>query len=167
MNTLQKDRDVLIGYVWKSDFDDVRADILLMENNKVIGEFVASYDLDTNRTYPEMLLKSKIVRLVEKDFDMYKSLPKLSKTSKLMKYIFDSVRESDATMCHIDNEEWEELDFTDRDLKKLRQEIDKYKLNDVITIDENNYKIIGYGNLETSFCDDREYIKSKEKENIR
>lgn len=62
-------------------------------------------------------------------------------------------------MCHIDYNDWEELkeeqDFTDEDFETLNQEVDDYALYDYITLDDGEYKICGYGCLQTMFNDDR------------
>ena len=63
-------------------------------------------------------------------------------------------------MCHIDYDEWEELksehDFSEDDIKTLYKEVEKYNLDDYITICDGEYKICGYGCLQTMFNDDRE-----------
>ena len=44
-------------------------------------------------------------------------------------------------------------------------EIKKYKLDDVIEVDTGEYVIVGYGDLETRFIDDRnvkDYVEVKE-----
>ena len=63
-------------------------------------------------------------------------------------------------MCHVDYNDWEELkedyDFLEEDIITLKNEVKKYNLDDLITIDDNEYKIVGYGCLQTMFNDDRE-----------
>ena len=49
----------------------------------------------------------------------------------------------------------EEQDFTDEDFETLNQEVDDYALYDYITLDDGEYKICGYGCLQTMFNDDR------------
>ncbi len=49
----------------------------------------------------------------------------------------------------------DEFDFTDGDIDIIKEEIKKYKLDDLITIDCDGYKICGYGLLQTMFNDDR------------
>ena len=49
--------------------------------------------------------------------------------------------------------------------KKMTNEIKKYKLDDVIEVDTGEYVIVGYGDLETRFIDDRnvkDYVEVKE-----
>ena len=45
--------------------------------------------------------------------------------------------------------------YTDKDIEKLKSEVKKYELDDVITFDDTGYKIVGWGDLETRFNDDR------------
>ena len=47
-------------------------------------------------------------------------------------------------------------------LVKTLKEIKKNNLEDVIEIDNGEYKIIGYSDLETKFIDDREISSNKE-----
>ena len=103
--------------------------------------------------------------LIYDNFNQYLKLPKLSSCTKLLQEIYDSVCESDATMCHITEEDWIE-DYSDRfndnDLKKLKMEVEKYGLQEVITFNDGEYKILGYGDLETRFNDDRDFLKKRE-----
>ena len=81
----------------------------------------------------------------------------------MLQEIYDCVCESDATMCHISNEDWDDYyidKYIDNDLVVLQDEIKKYGLEEIIEIDTGEYKIIGYGDLETRFNDDRNINKS-------
>ena len=86
-------------------------------------------------------------------------MPKVSDLSPLLKYVYDFVCESESNMCHIDYDDWEELkaehDFSEDDIKTLYEEVEKYHLDDYITICDGEYKICGYGCLQTMFNDDR------------
>ncbi|MDO5568575.1 MAG: hypothetical protein Q4G04_00480 [bacterium] len=86
------------------------------------------------------------------------NLPKISGASHILKFVFDSVNQSEANMCHITDEEWEELKddeiFIDYDINILKNEIKEYGLSDYITIDSDGYKICGYGGLQTRFIND-------------
>ena len=46
----------------------------------------------------------------------------------------------------------------------LEKEIKKYELDEVIGIGDGGYKIVGYGDLETRFIDDRDLEINKESE---
>ncbi|MDO5002752.1 MAG: hypothetical protein Q4E39_00790 [bacterium] len=156
-------RKVEITDVWKSDFGDMRCRAMLYQNNKMVGNIVASYELDYKDIF---IIKNKMKSLIYRDFEKYINLPKISKCSKLMKEIYDTVHESESTMCHITEEDWKEYyadDFNDYDIEKLKEEVKKYNLDDIITFEEDEYKILGYGNLELSFNDDRSFCKDKER----
>ena len=73
-------------------------------------------------------------------------------------------------MCHITSEDWKEYyseHYSEKDLDDLENEIKKYGLEEVVEvfdgeyitsdnkIIESDYRIIGYGDLETRFIDDR------------
>lgn len=102
--------------------------------------------------------------LIYDDFKNYVELPKISKCSKLLKEIYDSVCSTDSSMCHITDEEWEELyseDYDNKDFENLKLEVENLGLQEVIGINDYEYKIIGYADLETRFNDDR-HIKAIE-----
>ena len=68
-------------------------------------------------------------------------------------------------MCYITEEEWKtdySDNYTEKDISKLKEEVKKYNLQDVITFNDNGYKILGYKDLQTRFYDDR-YLKNKER----
>ena len=48
--------------------------------------------------------------------------------------------------------------------EELKEEVKEYKLDNVITFDDAEYKIIGWSDLETRFNDDRNFVKEKERE---
>ena len=82
-----------------------------------------------------------------------------------MQSIYDDVCQSDSTMCHITEEEWNEYyidDYSEKDIEVLEKEIKKYGLDEVIGIGDGEYKIVGYGDLETRFIDDRDLEINKE-----
>ena len=92
-------------------------------------------------------------------------MPKISDCSKLLQEIYDNVCESDATMCHISDEDWNDYysdNYSDNDIEVLKEEIKKYGLSEVIGIGDDDYKIVGYGDLETRFNDDRKLELSNE-----
>ena len=105
--------------------------------------------------------------LINYDFDRFLKLPKVSECSQLLQEVYDDVCESDATMCHISYEDWDNYyvdTYSSSDVEILKKEIKKYGLEDVIEIDTGEYKIIGYGDLETRFNDDRSINKFLAKE---
>ena len=84
----------------------------------------------------------------------------MSELSPLLRLIYNDVLNSDSNMCYIDYHEWIELenvlDYTEDEFELLKKEIIKYNLEDCISIDDGEYKILGYGMLQTCFNDDRE-----------
>ena len=117
-------------------------------------------DLDCNYNMASMEeIENSLYRLIEQGKGKELTLPKVSKLSPLLKYVYDFVCESESNMCHIDYNDWEELkeeqDFTDEDFETLNQEVDDYALYDYITLDDGEYKICGYGCFQTMFNDDR------------
>ena len=124
---------------------------------------------DSNSELTEKLVEASFESLINDDFDKYLELPKISECSKLLQQIYDYVCESDAYMCHVDNDDWldwkENYDFKDEDIEFLKNEIKKYGLNEVIGIDEDEYKIVGYGNLQFIFNDDRNIEKELDRDN--
>ena len=70
-------------------------------------------------------------------------------------------------MCHITKTDWEKFysdDFSNKDFENLKKEIKKYHLEDVIGINDCEYMIVGYGDLETRFNDDRNIEREREYE---
>lgn len=167
------DESVNVLNVWKSDYDDYRANVEIGKGKILYGNVIASYDEDTIRDLTmnledplsEKELKNAFAVLVASSFEDYINLPKISDVSPLLKEIYDIVCESDATMCHITKEDWADYyidNYSEKDIEILEEEIKKYGLDEVIGIDEGEYKIIGYGDLETRFIDDSNLGKNSE-----
>lgn len=150
--------------VWKTDYDDIKCNAILYENGKPFANIIESFDLDINDKYKE----DRIKEILLDDFEKIYKIPKLSKTSRLMKEIYDNVCNSDSSMCHISDEDWKEHyadRYSNKDVEKLKQEVKKYGLENVLTFDnDDEYKIIGWGDLETRFNDDRKFVRNKERE---
>lgn len=169
-------RKVEILNIWKTDYDDVRCNAILYKGKRQVANIIISHDIRTvkNLVY-NMYHKTKIddkyinvpfKTLIYDSFDSYLKLPKISKCSKLLQEIYDNVCESEATICHITDEDWKEdyaERFTDKDIQILKEEIQKYGLEGVIGINDSEYKIVGYGDLETRFNDNRKLFKEKER----
>lgn len=160
-------RKVEILETWSTDYDDIRCNAILYRKGKKIGNIVASYDEsslrhsigDENSEMNEKFVKDAFKKLIYDDFDSYLDLPRISKCSKLLQSIYDDVCSSESTMCHILKDDWDNYysdTYSENDINNLLKEIKKYGLEEIITIDDNSYKIIGYGDLETKFINDRE-----------
>ena len=161
-------RKVRIDGIYQTDFDDVRCSAVLYQNDKAVANIIASYDAKEMNfrcnNNPDLAKEALRVAILD-DFDKYIELPKISKCSKLLQDIYDDVCQSDASMCHITSEDWNEFykeDFTDKDVDNLKKEVKELGLQEVITFDDAEYKIIGWGDLETRFNDDR-YLQEKVK----
>ena len=156
--------------VWKTDYGDYKALAEIGQNKELKGTIITSYDEQVIRNITDIEkgsltvneLKNAFAVLICSDIEKYLKLPTISNVSKLLKEIYDCVVTSESSMCHIDYNEWEEFyddDYNERDIEQLKKEIEKYNLKEVIEIDNGEYKIVGYGDLETRFLDDRNYCK--------
>lgn len=161
-------RKVKVNSIYETSFDDVRCDAVLYQNDKAVANIIASYDAKEMNfrcnNNPDLAKEALRVAILD-DFNKYIELPKISKCSKLLQDIYDDVCQSDASMCHITSEDWNEFykeDFTDKDVDNLKKEVKELGLQEVITFDDAEYKIIGWGDLETRFNDDR-YLQEKVK----
>lgn len=162
-------RKVRINGIYQTDFDDVRCDAVLYQNDKAVASIIGSYDANEIifRCNNDPSLSKEVLRATILDnFDEYLNLPKVSKCSKLLQDIYDDVCESEASMCHITEEDWNEFykeNFTEKDVDNLKKEVKELGLENVITFDDAEYKIVGYGDLETRFNDDR-YLQERVKD---
>ena len=162
-------RKVRVDGIYQTDFDDVRCDAVLYQNDKAVASIIASYDANEMNfrcsNKPE-LAKEVLRTSILDDFDSYLNLPKLSKCSKLLQDIYDDVQESDSSMCHITDGDWNEFysyEYTGNDIDNLKKEVKELGLDEVITFNDMEYKIIGWGDLETRFNDDR-YLQERIKD---
>ena len=147
-----------------NDQDDLYVQYIVEDtttNEKVntIGYYnTADIECDYNMSSYETIQKH-LLDILEKNNGVEFNIPKVSELSSLLKYVYDSICESESNMFYVDYDEWKELkdsdEFTEEDFNILKKEIKKYKLEDVISIDEE-YKICAYGMLQTLFNDDRE-----------
>lgn len=155
--------------VWKTDYGDYKALAEIGQNKELKGTIITSYDEQVIRNITDIEkgsltvngLKNAFAVLICSDIEKYLKLPTISNVSKLLKEIYDCVVTSECSMCHIDYNEWEDFydDYNESDIEQLKKEIEKYNLEEVIVIDNGEYKIVGYGDLETRFLDDRNYCK--------
>ena len=163
-------RDVKILSTYATDYDDIRCNAILMEDGREIANIIASYDEsdirysigDKDTELTDDFVKKAFRNLISDGFDSYLKLPKISNCSKLLQSVYDDVCSSDSCMCHIDENDWEDFysdDYNEEDIKTLESEIQKYNLEEVIGVNDGEYKIIGYGDLETRFNDDRNLQK--------
>lgn len=159
------------------DSDMICTAILYLDKRKVakvkakftVDEFNSGVKMSINMLgfKPEIdsdFYKSVYYNLIHFNFEKYMKFPKLSTCSDLLKEIYDEVCDSNAKMCHITQSDWKEM-YMDRynrnDIKRLKEEVEKYGLHDVITFNDGEYKILGYSDLETRFNDDRGFARTK------
>lgn len=158
---------------WVTNYDDIACNAILYKNDKAVANIIDTFDEtsvryaigDNDSTLDGEFVKNSCTLLINENFNNYLKLPKISDCSKLLISIYDSVCESDSSMCHIDNEDWNNF-YTDyyneEDIKYLEEEIEEYHLKEVIEINNGEYKIVGYGDLQTMFNDDRHLVKENE-----
>ncbi len=160
-------RTVRIDGIYEESLDDVKCNAVLFQNNVPVADIIASYEaneMNIRCNNDSKYVKDAFRAAILDDFDKYINLPKISKCSKLLQEIYDGVKSSDASMCHITNEDWNEYykdNFTEKDIDNLRKEVEELGLQEVITFNDLEYKIIGWGDLETRFNDDR-FLKNRE-----
>lgn len=173
-----KKKKVRISSFWISDYGDIKCEANLFIGNRQVANIIISEskeNLELNvKNHSKKLTNQEIMTsfkaMIYCSFYDYLKLPKISKCSKLLKEIYDNVRSSESSMCHITDEDWNEdykERYTDKDIEILKEEIKKYGLDEVIGINEDEYKIIGYGDLETRFNDNRNLSSLKHYERER
>lgn len=172
-------KEVRIQSIYDTDYDDIRCIAILMEKGREIANVRASYEskefeflLNNKFNYESEIVINHFKTLILDEFSLHNSLPKISKCSKLLQNIYDNVCWSDSCMYHVDKDDWENLyadDYTNKDIENLKSEIKELGLEEVVGINDLGYVIVGYGDLETRFNDDRNLqkyvIKNMEIEN--
>ena len=143
---------------------NIKCNAVISVNKKEKVNFTTTFE---RMEYPDWKnSKDEMIDDIFFNWKEYIKLPKISKCSRLLKEIFNDVCESDSNMCHITTEDWDKYysnKYTDKDIQTLKEEIDKYKLDDVITLkNDDNYKIIGWGDLENRFNDDSRIVKERD-----
>lgn len=169
-----ENKKVEVLNTWGTDYDDIRCNAILYKDNKMVANIISSYDEcdirhsigDTDSLLDDDFVKRACRFLIYDEFDKYLKLPKIAKCSKLLQDIYDEVCESESTMCYITDEDWEEYyskKYSEKDIKKLEEEIKQYNLENVIEVHDkgSEYRILGYADLETEFNDDRNIYNIK------
>lgn len=142
--------DLYVNYIVADKEKDLKANTIAYFNTSDIG-------CDYNDATDEEI-KDNLLKLLKESKGHEFELPKVSELSALLKDIYLYVCENDSNMCHIDENDWQELceenNYTNEDIEKLKDEIEKYNLKDYVTMDSDGYKICGYGGLQCCFNDD-------------
>lgn len=168
---MEKGQEVKIIGMWPTDYGDLGCTAILYKDDVPVAKILESFeetdlryvygDKDTELT--EEILEYSFKSLILDDFDSYLELPKIDECSKLLQSVFDTVCGSDSAMCHIDYDDWqeycEEEQYNFDDLNTLKEELKKYKLETVLEVDNGEYQILGYSNLQFAFSDTRNFIK--------
>ena len=168
-------KEIKILNTWLSDYNDMRCNAIIKIDGKEVANIIASYDEsdlrytfgDSDTEMNDEFIKDAFKYLILDDLNEYLELPKISECSSLLQSIYDDVCSSDAEMCHISEEDWDKIysdDYSDKDFENLKLEIEKFGLQEAIVIDDGEYKIVGYGDLDTRFNDDRNLEKDQEME---
>lgn len=175
INENVKSRNVEILNTWITDIGDLSCNAILYNGKNAVANIVATYDEttirytlgDQNSTMDEKFIKNSLKSLIYDEFDIFLELPKISKTSKLLQEVYDCVCESDASMCHITDDDWKNFystKYSQQDFEHLKEEVKRYGLENVISICEGEYKIVGFSDLESCFNDDRKFQKHRKYE---
>lgn len=162
-----KKRNAEILDAWISDDYNIKYEAVLSVDNKPVAHIISTcwretWEKDLNKL-------DKFKDLAYSSFDKLTSLPKISKCSKLLQDIYDTVCQSDSKMCHITDDDWKELysdEYSDKDIEELKKEVKELGIDKVITFNDAEYKIIGWGDLEMSFNDDRNISIDKDYNNV-
>ena len=152
LNYWNDEDDLYVQYIIENLDTKEKANVIDYYNTSDIG-------CDYNTAFEKEIMDS-LLKLIKKNNGAEFQLPKTSNISPLLKYVYDYVCESESNMCHVDYNDWEELkeddDFLEEDITTLKAEIEKYNLDDYITLNSKEYKICGYGQLQCRFNDDVE-----------
>lgn len=158
-----------IESIYSLDPGDMRCEAKLIDSDKTANvvvplemsedeweEYCDSDDFDGYEFFNDNEeLRKKFADKISKNFDNLIDLPKRSELSDATKIIFDEVRQSDSGMFFAETKEsfLNDYNLSDKDIKKLQNDIKKYKLDDVIDFKGDEY-ITAYSDLETRFNND-------------
>ena len=151
LNYWKDSRDLYVNYTVENVDTKEKANTIAYYN---VNDLKVNYDATTDEEIREYLLKD-----LQRNNGYEFKKPKVSILSPLLQYVYDTVCQNESNMCHIDYDDWQELkedyDFTEKDIDTLKKEIDKYNLDELVVVDDGEYKICGYGIIQEFFNDDR------------
>lgn len=152
------ERKALIIGTWNYDDEKIKCNAIILKENKPVANIIDSFDIkeveNEEYKFSKKLLEEKIIDNCYK----YENLPKLSETSNLMQDIYNEVSSNESEMAFIDDVLWNsefKNKYTDNDIENLKTEAKKLRLEDVITFNQDDCKIIAYSDLANKFNDDR------------
>ena len=151
LNYWKDSRDLYVNYTVENVDTKEKANTIAYYN---VNDLKVNYDATTDEEIREYLLKD-----LQRNNGYEFKKPKVSDFENLSEDLSSIKCESESDMCHIDYNDWQELkedyDFTEEDLNTLKKEIDKYNLNELVILNDSEYKICGYGLIQVIFNDDR------------
>lgn len=163
---IKENTKVKVLNIWQlDDSEEVRCNAVISINGKEKCNIIGRFALDDVPNWKNS--PNEVKEIIAVNWEEYLHLPKISKCSKLLQEIYDTVCESDATMCYIDFNDWKEQyedRYNEQDVETLKEEVQKLGIEDIITFNDGEYKILGYGDLETLFNDDRNLSRSRDYE---
>ena len=151
LNYWDNNEDLYVNYVVENLKNYSKANVVNVFS-------VSALDCDYYNALPDEI-DDAVYKLIKNHSGWEFNINKVSKLSPLLKDIYDCVCESEASMCHIDYDDWNELvkeiGYTENDFNNLKDEVERYNLKDFLVLDDGEYKICGYGGLQCCFNDDR------------
>lgn len=173
MSYINNSYDINVVDNWYSSFDDYRGKAEISKNGNKLGTIIVNFSGDEiiktigkdGSDFSRTEIQSAIASLIATNAEKYCSLPRISEVSPLLRTIYDDLLNSENSMSYISNEDWEidySDNFTNEDWENLKKEIKELHLESIVEFDYGNYLIIGYGNLETAFIDDRGVVPEKQ-----
>lgn len=151
LNYWNSQDDLYVNYSVENLETNEKANVISYYNTSDIG-------CDYNGASVEDI-ENTLLKLIENNNGIEFKMHKTSELSPMLQYLYDCTCENESNMCHVDYNEWadlkDEIGFNEEDINTLKEEIDKYNLNDYIVVDDGEYKICCYGGLQCCFNDDR------------
>ncbi len=149
-------KHVEITDVFESDIGAYYVEAILYKNEKPLTRVIEGCNIhyvNEKLSHYHNNLREFFEDYIYSNFDSYLKLPCIDHCSNLLQDIFYTVNTSESCMCCISEDEWNGYfqEYSEKDIKILEKEIKKYNLKDVITLNEDGYKIIAYGDLQTKF----------------
>lgn len=135
--------DLYVDYIVTNEDTDEKAHACTLLNTDMIENYISRTDIDDE-------LISIISKYNGKEFN----LPKTSQLNEVTYNIFKDICQSDNNMLWIEySDEFEYYGITNETYELLKQDIEKYSLQDYFELSRNNITV--YGGLQCCFNDDR------------
>lgn len=140
-----------------SDNDDLYVDYIVRDNSRHIQVHTCTLfdnnDFKSDTTKDD--LEQKLINVLKENYGAEYTLPKTSELNDITYKIFKELCQSDNNMLWIeDQDDYEYYKLNEINYQLLKQDIDKYNLEDYFDISRDNITV--YGGLQCCFNDDRE-----------